>query len=287
MSTTTFPSASAERHQRRLCSPLRSFSKFSSTTTYPLTARHQRRLCGPLRSFSRRRRRLTAIVVSDALSAELELFKQAEDVARVLKGVSVALVGENERVNVEVMQHLSLLLKYSPISVPDLIEKTTGSRREEMDEEEALRAENAMHEQLSQFLRVSLATCGAEGKGATARGDCWCWIFGYITVWLDDEESAKLVEKEPEKYPQREAYELADIRVVLKSKNKDFTMSEEEKEETAKAIFNGVKMLVDDDEHFPGKKSLYTRMGCRGDWPILQSPEWDGTAENFKQSPDE
>ena len=99
---------------------------------------------------------------------------------------------------------------------PAVLAKHFGMRPKE--DAEALMVENSVHEQLSQFLRVSLATCGANGVGALARGDCWAWIFGMITIWVDDEESAKLSEENPERFPQREAYELADIRVVLKGK---------------------------------------------------------------------
>jgi len=215
----------------------------------------------------------------------VQVQKLADTVARLLRGVNVVTVGENERANHQLSELLAPLLKYSPMSVPQLIRGISdGKSREDIARDEgdaeALIVENSVHEQLSQFLRVSLATCGANGVGALARGDCWAWIFGMITIWVDDEESAKLSEENPDKFPQREAYELADIRVVLKGKE----LNEEEKEKTVRAVLEGVKALVDNDEHFAGKKSLYTRMGCRGDWPILQAPEWDGTSETFSEN---
>lgn len=36
---------------------------------------------------------------------------------------------------------------------------------------------------LSTQIRSCIATCG-DGGGAAARGDCWRYLFGFITVWL-------------------------------------------------------------------------------------------------------
>ena len=221
----------------------------------------------------------------ESIPEDVAVQKLADAVVLLLRGVNVVTIGENETANHQLSELLAPLLNYSPMSVPKLIEGISGGKtREEIarteGDAEALIVENSVHEQLSQFLRVSLATCGANGVGALARGDCWAWIFGMITIWVDDEESAKLSEQNPENFPQREAYELADIRVVLKGKE----LNEDEKEKTVRAVLEGVKALIDHDEHFAGKKSLYTRMGCRGDWPILQAPEWDGSVENFSEN---
>jgi hypothetical protein len=223
-----------------------------------------------------------------------------DDTASLLKGLNCCFIGENERANEQVSNLVSPLLKYAPMSVSTLIEKVSkGKTREQLCEEdfkEALVVENSVHEQLSQFLRVSLATCGATKTkyyGATARGDCWAWLYGMITIWVDDEETANKAAQTPELFPQRDAYELADIRVVLKNKQLEIgenssgssisSSSSEEREQILRAIFAGISALCDSDEHFVGKKSLYTRMGCRGDWPILQAPEWDGSSENFNK----
>lgn len=36
---------------------------------------------------------------------------------------------------------------------------------------------------LSTQIRSCIATCGS-GGGAAARGDCWRYLFGFITIWL-------------------------------------------------------------------------------------------------------
>ena len=40
-------------------------------------------------------------------------------------------------------------------------------------------------------------------------------------------------------------------------------------------------MAHEDDPQVPGKKGFYVKMGCRGDWPVLQPPGWDGTKEGM------
>lgn len=38
---------------------------------------------------------------------------------------------------------------------------------------------------LSTQIRSCIGTCGG-GGGAAARGDCWCYLFGFITIWLGE-----------------------------------------------------------------------------------------------------
>ena len=91
--------------------------------------------------------------------------------AKLLRGVNVVAVDENEKANHQLSELLAPLLAYSPMSVPELIRGISdGKSREDIarleGDAEALMVENSVHEQLSQFLRVSLATCGANGVGA-------------------------------------------------------------------------------------------------------------------------
>ncbi|MCD7470121.1 hypothetical protein HAX54_009706 [Datura stramonium] len=37
----------------------------------------------------------------------------------------------------------------------------------------------------------------------------------------------------------------------------------------------GICKIVVEDKDLPGKKSLYIRLGCRGDWPDIKPPGWD------------
>ena len=40
---------------------------------------------------------------------------------------------------------------------------------------------------LSTQIRSCIATCGG-GGGAAARGDCWRYLFGFITIWLGERQ---------------------------------------------------------------------------------------------------
>jgi len=35
------------------------------------------------------------------------------------------------------------------------------------------------------------------------------------------------------------------------------------------------RQVLKEDEQIAGKKSLYLRLGARGDWPTLMPPGWD------------
>jgi len=41
---------------------------------------------------------------------------------------------------------------------------------------------------LSTQIRSCIATCGG-GGGAAARGDCWLYLFGFVTVWLGEQHT--------------------------------------------------------------------------------------------------
>ena len=193
----------------------------------------------------------------------------ASRVADALGGCSVTIVGDDEGVNERVARKLAMRLGYSPVSVPALVASTAAMERdgegEEADAEAAaLVLENSAHEQLSTFLRLVVATRGG-GRGATARGDCWTWLFGSVTVWID-------LEGADEDAPQRDAYELSEVRATTRGDGED----EDEAEATAERVLVGIDALLKADEQLCGKKNLYVRFGCRGDWPDLQPPGDEG-----------
>ncbi|XP_056160621.1 probable inactive shikimate kinase like 2, chloroplastic [Syzygium oleosum] len=54
-----------------------------------------------------------------------------------------------------------------------------------------------------------------------------------------------------------------------------------------KHLLSALKRLVLSDRKLPDKKSLYIRLGCRGDWPNVKPPGWDpSTADDSATSPD-
>jgi shikimate kinase len=136
-----------------------------------------------------------------------------------LKGVTVTFVGDSEGANDAVGRALASALGYVPLSTPDLVEKITGQTRAEIVESDGegglVIAENAVFEQLSTQLRCVISTSGG-GKGASARGACWDYLFGHFVIWLDDVDAAAAAAADPAAAPQREAYEFADAHLVMR-----------------------------------------------------------------------
>lgn len=65
------------------------------------------------------------------------------------------------------------------------------------------------------------------------------------------------------------AYSKADV--VIKFGGWDANHAKD----VAQASLSALKQLILSDKKLPGKKSLYIRLGCRGDWPNIKPPGWD------------
>ncbi|KAJ7003680.1 hypothetical protein NC653_008784 [Populus alba x Populus x berolinensis] len=65
----------------------------------------------------------------------------------------------------------------------------------------------------------------------------------------------------------------ADVVVKLQGWDSDHAKS------VAQASLSALKQLILSDKKLPGKKSLYIRLGCRGDWPNIKPPGWDPSNE--------
>ena len=206
---------------------------------------------------------------------------KAEAIAKDLKGVTVTFVGDSEGANDAVGGALASALGYVPLSTPDLVEKITGQTRAEIVESDGegglVIEENAVFEQLSTQLRCVISTSGG-GKGASARGACWDYLFGHFVIWLDDVDAAAAAAADPAAAPQREAYEFADAHLVMSTSE---VKTQEEAIGIASQVVAALGELLAGDEQLAGKKTFYNKMGCRGDWPTLQPPGWDGTKEGM------
>ena len=247
---------------------------------FPLVPRRPR--APPARRAPRRHARVRAPVLAAASRrASPELREACDAVGDELKGVSVSFVGDNESANVAVAEALARGLRYTPLSAPKLVEQVTGQSAAEILAEEGdaglAAAEAAVLKQLSTMIRCCVAT-GGGGTGASARGDCWDYLFGQFTVWLDDAEAAEAAKRARpgEHAPQRDAYAFADAHLVLSAKTVD---SEDDAEAIAANAMRAIAAMVEGDPQLTGKKGFYVKMGCRGDWPNIQPPGWDGTEE--------
>lgn len=79
-------------------------------------------------------------------------------------------------------------------------------------------------------------------------------------------------QKQPDA-PQREAYQQAEIRIALAKDNSEVMTPVQMAEAVVDQILQQVTELVKKDEDLCGKKGVYMKFGCRGDWPDLQPPD--------------
>ncbi|KAG9131602.1 hypothetical protein Leryth_015149 [Lithospermum erythrorhizon] len=195
---------------------------------------------------------------------------------QLLKGTSVFLVGESTEINEKIARELAVGLGYTPLSTRELLEgvakQTIESWVSAEGSESVAVAESAILESLSSHARTVVATIG-DGHGAAAKTNNWRHLFAGFTVWLSeskatDEGSAK---EEVIKHIKDGVRGYSNSEVVVKLGGWDATYSKS----VAQASLSALKQLILSDKQLPGKKSLYIRLGCRGDWPDIKPPGWD------------
>ncbi|KAL3817908.1 hypothetical protein ACJIZ3_003813 [Penstemon smallii] len=197
-------------------------------------------------------------------------------VMELLKGTSVFIVGESTEINHKIARELAVGLGYTPLNTKDLLEEyakqTVDSWLIEEGSDAIAEAEGAILESLSSQARAVVATLGGE-HGAAKRPNKWRHLFAGFSVWLSqseakDEDSAK---EEAKKHIQDGVQGYTNAEVVVKLGGWDVTYSKT----VAQASLSALKRLILSDKDLPGKKSLYIRLGCRGDWPNIKPPGSD------------
>ena len=176
-------------------------------------------------------------------------------------------VGDDTKANSALAAQLALALRYTHIETARLLEQSTGLAPEAIAAADGATglalAEAMVLESLCTFARCAVATLG-EGAGAAARSACWRHLYGGITVWLDVQQPAGGAAAAA---PQREAYAEAEVQVAAPAGGAGVVGAE--------PVLEAVAKLLAADEHLVGKKSLYIRLGARGDWPNLAEPSAD------------
>jgi hypothetical protein len=66
--------------------------------------------------------------------------------------------------------------------------------------------------------------------------------------------------------PQRDAYALSEVTVRATS------VRATQAAQLAQQALHGIEAMLRADDKLVGKKSLYVRLGARGDWPDLKPP---------------
>ncbi|KAK1261831.1 hypothetical protein QJS04_geneDACA008868 [Acorus gramineus] len=197
-------------------------------------------------------------------------------VLQLLKGTSVYTVGESTEVNEIVAKELAVGLGYTPLNTSELLERYV---KQSIDSwmiaegaDSVAEAEATILESLSSHVRAAVGTLG-EPFGAAGRADKWQHLHSGFAIWLSqcdttDEASAK---EEARRHIQdgNLAYSNADMVVKLGGWDPDHART------VAQTCLSALKQLILSDRTLTGKKSLYIRLGCRGDWPNIKPPGWD------------
>lgn len=73
--------------------------------------------------------------------------------------------------------------------------------------------------------------------------------------------------------PQREAYGQAEVRIAIAQNDADTLTVQQIADGVVPKILQAVDQLIKQDVNLCGKKGVYMKFGCRGDWPDLQPPD--------------
>ncbi|KAF5191290.1 shikimate kinase like [Thalictrum thalictroides] len=200
----------------------------------------------------------------------------AVGVVPILKGSSLYIVGESTKINQKVAKELAVGLGYTPLNTSELLEAYGNQSIDSWviaeGGDSVAEAEGAILESLSSHVRAVVATLGGQ-HGAASKDDKWRHLYSGFTIWLsqsdtDDEDSTK-EEARMQIKDGSKAYTNADVVVKLGGWDPDLSQT------VAQACLSAIKRLILSDKKLPGKKSLYIRLGCRGDWPNIKPPGWD------------
>ncbi|XP_043695644.1 probable inactive shikimate kinase like 2, chloroplastic isoform X2 [Telopea speciosissima] len=197
---------------------------------------------------------------------------------QLLKGTSIYVVGESTEINQKIARELAVGLGYTPLSTSDLLEAFSNQKIDSWvisGVDSVAEAEAAVFESLSSHVRAVVATLGGT-HGAAGRTDKWRHLYAGFTVWLSQSEATVNADEDSAKEEDwksiddgSQAYSNADVVVKLGGWDPDYSKT------VAQASLSSLKMLILSDKKLPGKKSLYIRLGCRGDWPNINPPGLD------------
>lgn len=201
-------------------------------------------------------------------------------VLQLLKGTSIYLVGESSEINHKISRELAVGLGYTPLNTGELLETFTKQTVDSLaiieGSNAVAEAEGAILESLSSHIRSVVATIGGR-HGAAARGERWRHLYAGFTVWLSESEAKdEAAAKEEARMNIQgggggggEGFGNADVVVKIGGWDSDYSKA------VAQATLSALKQLILSDKKLPGKKGLYIRLGCRGDWPNIKPPGWD------------
>ncbi|KAF8689228.1 hypothetical protein HU200_042016 [Digitaria exilis] len=197
-------------------------------------------------------------------------------ITQLLTGISVHIVGDSTDINEAVAKEIAEGIGYLPVCTSELLESATEKSIDTWVASEGVdsvaEAESVVLESLSSHVRTVVATLGGK-QGAASRFDRWQYLHSGFTVWLSvsdaSDEATAREEARKSVSSGSVAYAKADVVVKLGGWDPEYTRA------VAQGCLVALKQLTLADKKLAGKKSLYIRLGCRGDWPNIEPPGWD------------
>nr|CAD1845150.1 unnamed protein product [Ananas comosus var. bracteatus] len=189
-------------------------------------------------------------------------------IPQLLKGTSVYIIGDSTEINEAVAKELANGIGYVPLYTSELLERC---------------AQQSVDSWVASEGADSVAAAES-AHGAASRPDRWRHLHAGFTVWLSRSEAiGKEIfftfpfcnEASAKEEAQRHiedgslAYTKADVVVKLGGWDIGYAR------DVAQGCLSALKQLTLSDKQLAGKKSLYIRLGCRGDWPNIKPPGWD------------
>ena len=80
--------------------------------------------------------------------------------------------------------------------------------------------------------------------------------------------------------PQRDAYQQAEVHIAVAKDSSEEMTPAAIADAILDQVLQRVAELVKKDEDLCGKKGVYMKFGCRGDWPDLQPPDENADLQN-------
>lgn len=132
-------------------------------------------------------------------------------------------------------------------------------------------AEALILSSLNTHVRLVVGTLGGNFGSASRQGK-WDSLHAGISIWLSQSNAIDEASAQEEVVKAREegtkAYSNAEVVVALSG-------WENSVRPAAEGCLKALKYLLESEKDLPDKKSLYVRLGCRGDWPNIMPPGWD------------
>ncbi|MEW5303665.1 MAG: hypothetical protein WDW36_006336 [Sanguina aurantia] len=200
-----------------------------------------------------------------------------------LANVSCTVVGDDSELNWALADVLGRRIGYTATRTAKIIAGTSKVADISTLSREALVASEAGV--LKGLRTQSRVVSGTLGSGATSLPETYDNLYGSFILWVDevDSNSSTLAT------PARRLFEAnSDIRVRIRKAGRGFAASQPTTpEERVTAVIEAILVQLNDHVaerlELIARKQQYVRLGCRGDWPLLQPAGWTPVLEKLER----